>query len=249
MRRSTYLATRSTSRFTGSPGPLIPRVVTVAVWGIRANSKVFVVDGDDREADAVDGDRALLHDVAEDRVVGGDHRPGRTVGQSSPVRRSPRPRRRGPGRCGRRAGRQPDGPFEVHPVAGDQGAEAGAAQRLLHRIGGPPALAHSTAVRQQPLTAIEAPEVGVVEDDGRLDLEARRPGALGDDRPHGAELLDEAGEHQSVSWVNGLPVEAGVRADQLERPRAASGTASARVAGPGPAASGRPSAPSMAPPA
>src|SRR5581483_6693967 len=41
MRRSTYLATRSTSRLTGSPGPLIPRVVTVAVWGIRANSKVF----------------------------------------------------------------------------------------------------------------------------------------------------------------------------------------------------------------
>ena len=63
--RSTYLAVTSTSRFTRSPGPLWPRVVTSIVCGMTATVKPSSTGLDHGEADAVDGDRALLDDVAE----------------------------------------------------------------------------------------------------------------------------------------------------------------------------------------
>ena len=64
-RRSTYLAMTSTSRLTGSPTFLAPRVVRASVSGISETVNVLrVVDLDDGERDAVDGDRALGHEVA-----------------------------------------------------------------------------------------------------------------------------------------------------------------------------------------
>ena len=95
-RRSTYFAITSTSRFTRAPAPLCPSVVTAAVWGITATVNPSSSRLDDGEADAVDGDRALLDDVAEEV---GRHatRAGR-----APARRSRRRRRRGPARGGRR---------------------------------------------------------------------------------------------------------------------------------------------------
>ena len=62
-RRSTYFARTSTSRLTGSPTPLVPRVVSSSVVGMRETREGVVADLDDGEADAVDGDRALLDDV------------------------------------------------------------------------------------------------------------------------------------------------------------------------------------------
>ena len=49
----------------GRPGPCAPSVVTAAVCGMTATVKPSSSDVDDREADAVDGDRALLDDVAQ----------------------------------------------------------------------------------------------------------------------------------------------------------------------------------------
>ena len=65
MRRSTYFAITSTSRFTGSPGTAVPSVVTASVCGISATAHPVAGDLGDREADAVHRDRALLHHVAE----------------------------------------------------------------------------------------------------------------------------------------------------------------------------------------
>ena len=70
---STCLASTSTSRFTGSPGPLLPSVVSPRVVGIRLTSNQSSVDGGDGQRDAVDGDGALLDDV-----------PGQAVGQRHP---------------------------------------------------------------------------------------------------------------------------------------------------------------------
>src|SRR5882724_6609369 len=100
-----------------------------------------VVDPGHGETDTVDGDRALLHHVAEDGVPRRHHHPGGTVGQVDPfgdladavdvtlddVAAEP-------------VG-EADGPLEVHAVPRRQGAETGAAQRLLHGIGRPPAVA------------------------------------------------------------------------------------------------------------
>ena len=59
----------------------------------------------DGEADAVDGDRPLLDDVAQHRGGCGEGHPGGAVGQRGAVRARCRPRRRGPARGGRRGGR------------------------------------------------------------------------------------------------------------------------------------------------
>ena len=45
--------------------PLVPRVVTAAVWGMTATVKPSRSRLDDRQADAVHRDRALLDDVAQ----------------------------------------------------------------------------------------------------------------------------------------------------------------------------------------
>ena len=79
MRRSTYLATTSTSRFTGSFGPLVPSVVTASVCGITAMLKPSSVSDGHGEADAVDRDRALLDDVPQHLARRGDHDVHRAV--------------------------------------------------------------------------------------------------------------------------------------------------------------------------
>ena len=62
--RSTYLATTSTSRLTGSPTCLRPSVVSSSVVGIRLTVNDSSSSDGDGQRDAVDGDRALVHDVA-----------------------------------------------------------------------------------------------------------------------------------------------------------------------------------------
>src|SRR5581483_5809618 len=158
---------------------------------------------------------------------------------------------------------QADGPFEVHPVAGPQGSEARAAQRLLHRVGRPPAVAapdprefdHGQAAA---VDGDGGAEDDVLQDGGRFDLEAR-PGGVGLDRPDRAELLDDAGEHADQSPLGEAgepPKSPGSTGSQSRRasppirrsPVSRQRDASASVPGPGPARSGSPSGPSTTPP-
>ena len=161
-RRSTYLAITSTSRLTGSPGARAPSVVSRRVVGMRltSNQGLGVVGGADRadgERDAVDGDRALLDDVAGQLGRQAD-------AHDLPVLA---------GRAGQRRadavdvalhhvpaepGVRGDGALEVHPGAGLGRAEAAAAEGLGHDVGAPDAVAStSMTVRHTPLTAIESP--------------------------------------------------------------------------------------------
>ena len=66
---STYFATTSTSRLTGVPGAAAPERRALERLGDQRDGEGVAVDVDDGERDAVDGDRALLDDVAEQ--VGG----------------------------------------------------------------------------------------------------------------------------------------------------------------------------------
>ena len=174
-RRSTYFASTSASRFTGSPGSSSPSVVAARVCGTSATAKPAVVERGDREARAVDRDRALLDHVAEElgRRVDPDARPSpsRLDARTAPTavdvaldvvaaERLAGPQRRlevdaRPGREARRA----------------RCARASRARR--RRRCGRPSIA--TAVRQTPLdrrpsrrSAIAARRLG------RLDLEPER---------------------------------------------------------------------------
>ena len=64
---STYLASTSTSRLTGLPGAAAPSVVRSSVSGISETSKRSSSTRDHGQRDAVDRDRALLDDVAQQR--------------------------------------------------------------------------------------------------------------------------------------------------------------------------------------
>ena len=64
--RSAYFAITSTSRFTLSPTAFAPSVVRASVVGIRLTVNDYVPDRGNRQGHAVDGDRALLDDVARE---------------------------------------------------------------------------------------------------------------------------------------------------------------------------------------
>ena len=107
--RSTYLATTSHSTFSLSPGRGLAEVRPLQGLGDQRDLDPVLAERGDREADAAEGDRALLDDVAQQ--LGGEldaEPPGEAVllDRERPRRR----RRRGPGRCGRRAGRRPSSP-------------------------------------------------------------------------------------------------------------------------------------------
>ena len=132
-RRSTYLAMTSTSRLTGSPGPLRPRVVTAAVCGMTATVKPSSSGVDDGEADAVDGDRALLDDVAQQLGRHADLQVGRRVddladGVDVALHE-----------VAAEAVLEADRPLEVDRVARRQVAEVGAGEGLVGDVGLPPA--------------------------------------------------------------------------------------------------------------
>ena len=149
-RRSTYLAITSTSRFTRSPGR---RAERGDLGRVRDDGHGEPVVGhvDHGEADAVDGDRALLDDVAG---VGGVRigRSGRGLDDladavdvalhevAAEAVRQADGRSRLTGRPGRRS------PRVVR-------ASVSSTTSADHAVGGP----RSTTVRQQPLTAIESP--------------------------------------------------------------------------------------------
>ena len=174
---STYFARTSTSRLTGSPGPLAPSVVSSSVVGIRLTSNQSVADRGDGQADAVDRDRALLDDVA---VEAG----GQRDAHDGPVLVGPPSSDAGavdvalhewpPSRS-----LQLDRPLEVDRAA-DRAARRGRSGRgvscITSAVNGRPAV--STTVRQTPLTADRVAVAGVRGDERAADGEParRRPG-------------------------------------------------------------------------
>ena len=77
---STYLARRSTSRLTTVPGAAAAQARALQGLGDQGHGEARVVDGDDGQRDAVDGDRPLLDDVAQHVRVGLDrHDAGEAV--------------------------------------------------------------------------------------------------------------------------------------------------------------------------
>ena len=138
--RSTYFASMSTSRFTGSPGSFTPRVVTASVCGMTATANPSPSTLGDGQAHAVDRDRALLDDVA--RAAPAAPSTATRVepsGERFAVRRLARPRRRGPARGGRprrSASRRGRSRFTGSPAR--ERAEGGALEGLDHRVGRPP---------------------------------------------------------------------------------------------------------------
>ena len=153
---STYLAMTSTSRLTGSPTLLDAERGQGEGLGDEADGEACPSRGlDDGQADAVDGDRALVDEVAGEvgrqrdlddlpvlaRGAGEDlagavdvalddvaAEPGSTVGA-----------------------------LEVDPGARGEAAQRGLVEGLLHDVGGDRPPSRSATVRQQPLTAIESP--------------------------------------------------------------------------------------------
>ena len=104
--RSTYLATMSHLEVdAASPARSSPRVVRSSVSGISETSKPSSSSAGDGQADAVDRDRALLDDVAQQLRPAARRRRRRAKPSSRRPATVADRRRRGPGRCGRRGGR------------------------------------------------------------------------------------------------------------------------------------------------
>ena len=206
----------STSRLTGSPGCLKPSVVRARVSGISETVKspaVAVETVDHGQRDAVDGDRALVDEVAAQSPAGSETSTSSQCSDGLPAY---------------------DGPGAVdvplHDVAAEPAGAVTARSRFTRAPGSSApsevlsrvsritsavnvSPSRSATVRQQPLTAIESPEPGVG-DDVRAAHGEPDGVALVLERLDDAELLDDAGEHQAVSflaWGHGEP-HVGVRA-------------------------------------
>ena len=165
---STYLASTSTSRFTGRPGATAPSVVRASVSGISETSRArsstaetvsetpsTVADRLDL-ADAVD---VALDDLAAEAPVG------------------------------------PQRELEVHPVAFAERAERAAAQGLGHDVGGEPVPLHLASGQADAVDGYRVP-VGQLGRERRGDEEAHPPPVVALDGRYFADRLHEAREHR-----------------------------------------------------
>ena len=139
------------------PGSAAPRVVRSSVSGISDTSKPCVVDARDGQRDAVDGDRALLDDVAQQlrrgaAIVTTRAKPSSRTAATVPIAVDVALHDVAARGARRRAARA-----RGSPAARAQLAERRAPQRLVHRVGGEAPSSICVAVRQTPLTATESP--------------------------------------------------------------------------------------------
>ena len=126
MSRSTCLARMSTSRLTRAPGAGAPEVVRSSVSGISETAKPSSRERADREADAVDGDRALLDDVARELGLGVDLDDAREASLVDARRPSPVPSTCPCTMCPPSRSPARSAQLEVHRRAGAERAERGA---------------------------------------------------------------------------------------------------------------------------
>ena len=167
--------------------------------GDQADGEAGLAGLDDGEADAVDGDRALVDEVA--REVGGQGdlddvpvlagRSGDDLADTVDVALDD-------------VAAEPlvdgDGAFEVDPVAGGHAAERGLVERLLHQVGGPAAVAELGDGQAAAVDGDRVAQARALEHGGRGDGEPDGVALVGD-LGDGAELLDDAGEHQLLLSV------------------------------------------------
>ena len=215
--RSTYLASTSTSRFTGVPTGARPSVVRASVVGISPTSNhatglVRRAHRGDRQRDAVDRHRALLDQVARQARRHLDPHPLPPVTRLAQrhgadavdvalhdVAAEPAVRRHRP--------------LQVDPVAGHETAERAARQRLGHHVDREPSARRGLVGdgEADPVDRDRRAVHGVGGDQRPLHDEPRRP-ALALEPHHGAELLHDPGEHQPTScWSSSIRSPAGRR--------------------------------------
>ena len=197
---STYLPTRSASRFTRAPGSSRPSVVTARVCGMSATENASSSQAGHRQADAGDAHRPLLDRVAEHGLRAprtSRARRRRRARPPSPCprrRRAPAPSGRPAGRpCAWRARRSPGRRPRRSPSVVRRSVSATASNSST-----PSPIA--TAVRQQPSIDTESPirHSAAVAGGGQPQARARGGGR---DRLDRADLADDAGEHALL----GLP--------------------------------------------
>ena len=197
----------------GRPARPTPSVVTSRVCGISAAHDRVAVDPGDREAHAVDGDRALLHDVAQ-QLVGNAHGsaspppsgPGRPTISPTPSTWPARDARRA---CGRVTGRSR---FTGSPVASRARLDAG--ERLLGQVERELGRRRaSTTVRHTPFTATDAPTSRRAATVRQPTTSRRAPASR-----TVAALLNDPGEHPPPPSCRRRP---GRSIDDLQRERIA----------------------------
>ena len=179
---STYLARMSHSRFSAvARAGALRRFVLWYVCGMIGRGHHVPIERRDREADAVDGHRALEDQVAVQFGRRPYRQPPVPVPQRSRARATRPCRPRAPARCGR-----PAGPWATAARSRFTGAprpqvaEVAAAQRLGRDVGARTIrLASSTAVRQTPLTADAGALDDVVASTVRQRMRRRAPAARG----------------------------------------------------------------------
>ncbi len=195
---STYLASTSTSRLTGSPTARCPSVVAASVVGMSETSNHPASHRGHREGGAVDGDRALLDDVAAQRVrqrhphhlPAVARRPGQDLADpvDVPLHDVPAEAAVGPHR-----------PLEVDPLPRHQAGQRAAAQGLGHDVHGEGV---PVEVGDGEADAVHRDRVAVADVAGDQGAAHVQPGGVvpvlqGDDLP---QLLDDPCEHQTGSF-------------------------------------------------
>ena len=181
----------STSMLTSRQRALVPERRDRRGVGDDGDAEGVVVEIEDGEADAVDGDRALLDAVAHELASAcgrGGRGPARTTSPTAstwPCTTWP------PSRSSTRTGRS-----RLTGSSDAEVAQVGARRtsRSLTSATHQPSPC-STRVRQAPFTAIESPIAGVVEHDV-VRTSVRRSGPIAIDA---AELLHDPGEHQCIT--------------------------------------------------
>ena len=215
--RSTCRARTSVSRLTRSPGTRSPSVVTARVCGMRATSKPSSVSAATvRLTPATEIEpfsttkRRSVRPAPRTRM--------RAPSPSGATARSRRRRRRGPARCGRRAARRRAADvLEVHAVARPRAPPSVVRlERLGHGVEGQRRRGRrSTAVRQQPETAIESPSAASGASRGARMAQARALGAAtsaATTSPTSSTIPVNIDRHRVVAQ---LAVDEDVRADPL----------------------------------
>ena len=156
--------------------------------------KLVGPDLDDGEADAVDGDRALVDEVLRELGRQGDLDDLPVLGglASYDVADAVDVALHDVTAEALLGG---DGSLEVDPVAGVDLVERRLVERLLHHVGGPGTALDRDDGQAAAVDRDRVAEAGAVEHGVGGDGETDRVGEVVD-RGDGAELLDDAGEHQ-----------------------------------------------------
>ena len=214
-----------------SPGPVSRRACISYVCGMIV-SRARRLERRDRQADAVDRDRAFVHQVPVEFLRAREFAATSCRRPADPARGTRRCRPRGPARCGRSAGRSGDSgrsrftrePARRSPRLVRRSVSGARSARERRRDADP------TAVRHTPFTAMLAPSRDIAASPLHAPSGAHPRARL--DRFDRAQLFNDPGEHP-VSFHGEF-----VRRNRMERDARARGWRPTRRRRPMPPASG-----------